>query len=97
MTLELSCELDKDARYRFFEEGHAKISVTNSTQKRIQIFSSFIRFKNSNLPQFEEKCDVAIEPNETKYLPEINFTINLRAKEWTTFFAIGIEYRRPYA
>ncbi|MCH7969313.1 MAG: toll/interleukin-1 receptor domain-containing protein [Thaumarchaeota archaeon] len=93
MTIELSFKLDKNDRlYVFFERGSVSISAKNLSNNAIQVFEVFLRFKE-RLPKFKTQCDVKIEPNQVVDLPNVEFKTDLRARDWSNFFNVGIKYR----
>ncbi len=96
MVIELTYCLNKgnDKNYTYLENGFVKATVKNLSKNTISIFKVFIRFKNSRVTKkFTENCDVKINPNESSNLPQLNFTIDLWANNWSNFYNIGIRFR----
>lgn len=95
MIMELNCTLNRENKeYTYLENVSVKTTAQNLSEKTINVFEVFIKFKNNNgIKKFEQKCDVEIKPNEAGDLPSVNFIIGLWAGKWSNFFKVGIVYR----
>lgn len=95
MITELNYTLNRENKEcTYLENVSVKTTAKNLSEKTINIFEVFIRFKNNNvIKKFDQKCDVEIKPNEVRDLPSVNFIIGLWAREWSNVFNVGIVYR----